>query len=205
MVTIDDWRELLVAWSEELIADEELREDLPEEVVRSGWLGYAPASDQQLQLAEQRLGISLPHSYRTFLQTTNGWRMTGYFVYRVRPVEEIDWYRTENTESIQETIQAYESVGPIPDAQYLVYGQDQRSPVYRAEYLLSALQISDVGDSAVYLLNPEIQTSTGEWEAWFFATWRPGASRYRSFWEMMQAEYRAYLELRRGKGNTTGV
>ncbi|HEY3110361.1 MAG TPA: hypothetical protein VGL23_16490 [Chloroflexota bacterium] len=39
-------------------------------------------------------------------------------------------------------------------------------------------------------------TPEGEWEAWFFANWYPGASRYRSFWELMQAEHASFLELR---------
>ena len=110
------------------------------------------------------------------------------------------WYRADHVESIQTIIQAYRSVGIIPDEEYLIYGEHQSGPAYRAEYLLSALQISDVGDSAVYLLNPEIRTDEGEWEAWFFATWIPGARRYRSFWEMMKAEYHAYLELRKDPG-----
>lgn len=56
--------------------------------------------------------------------------------------------------------------------------------------------ISAVGDSAVYLLNPEVRTPSGEWEAWFFANWNPGACRYRSFWEMMQRECQSFIDLR---------
>jgi hypothetical protein len=33
-----------------------------------------------------------------------------------------------------------------------------------------------------------VVTPDGEWEAWFFANWLPGANRYRSFWEMLQTE-----------------
>jgi hypothetical protein len=38
-------------------------------------------------------------------------------------------------------------------------------------------------------------TPDGEWEAWFFANWNPGANRYRSFREMMQAERANFLRL----------
>ena len=65
---------------------------------------------------------------------------------------------------------------------------------FRVEYLESALEVSEEGDSAVYLLNPEVVTADGEWEAWFFANWLPGASRYRSFTELMEAEYRTFHE-----------
>ncbi len=49
--------------------------------------------------------------------------------------------------------------------------------------------------SAIYLLNPQVVTEEGEWEAWFFANWLPGAARYRSFQEMMEAEYQDFLAL----------
>ena len=53
-------------------------------------------------------------------------------------------------------------------------------------------------DSAIYLLNPKVVTPDGEWEAWFFANWLPGAARYRSFVELMQAEYRSFRQLHEG-------
>ena len=118
-------------------------------------------------------------------------------MYRVRPVEEVDWYRVENSRGIQSIIESYSGSDPVSDEEYFDYSYDQRSPAYRPQYLLSVLQISDVGDSAVYLLNPEVRTAEGEWEAWFFASWRPGATRYRSFWEMMQEQYQDYRELRK--------
>src|SRR5258707_12268341 len=93
---VSDWRALLTDWSKELLTDEEVIEALPGDVIKSGWLGYDPVTEKQILLAEQRLATRLPHSYRTFLQTTNGWCMTGRFVYRVRPDREIDWYRDEH-------------------------------------------------------------------------------------------------------------
>lgn len=48
--------------------------------------------------------------------------------------------------------------------------------------------------SGLYLLNPRIVTAEGEWEAWFFAHWLPGANRYRSFWELMQGEYQNFVQ-----------
>ncbi len=58
------------------------------------------------------------------------------------------------------------------------------------------LEISDVGDSAIYLLNPQIVTADGEWQAWFFSNWNPGAVRHRSFQELMVAERNAFRYLR---------
>ena len=154
MATANDWHELLVAWSRALLSDPEVADEIPDDARRSGWLGFAGASELQIQASEKRLGVVLPHSYRTFLQASNGWRMPGYFISCVRSVESIDWYRTDHREEILSDIEASVALDPISDEEYFKYGDDQSSLTYRPEYLLSALQISDFGDASVYLLNP---------------------------------------------------
>ncbi len=54
----------------------------------------------------------------------------------------------------------------------------------------TAWQISSTEDGYVYLLNPLIIDHRNEWEAWDFGSKYPGAYRYRSFWDMMQAIYK---------------
>jgi hypothetical protein len=44
-------------------------------------------------------------------------------------------------------------------------------------------------DAAILLLNPKIVTDEGEWEAWYLDSKLPGAFRFRSFQELMQAQY----------------
>lgn len=72
----------------------------------------------------------------------------------------------------QDWVDAYtepaEDLPPLTDEQYLVYGDEQSTTDFRTEYLQTALEISANGDSAICLLNPEIVTPEGEWEAWFF-------------------------------------
>jgi len=199
MIEVDDWQELLADWNAQLLSDPDITAHIPQDVCQSGWLGYSGATEEQIQAAEARLDIELPASYRAFLKVTNGWHHTGYFIYRMRPVEEIEWYYTQNKESIDPIVDVYQAMGPIPDQDYFVYGDKQRSAVYRAEYLLSAIQISDIGDAAVYLLNPEVRTADREWEAWFFSSWVPGANRFPSFWQMMQWEHQNYKELKAEK------
>ena len=58
-------------------------------------------------------------------------------------------------------------------------------------HLQTVLEISDNGDG-IYLLNPELISDTGEWEAWFFASWNPGSDTYGSFSKMMQAKYQSW-------------
>ncbi len=85
---------------------------------------------------------------------------------------------------------------PVPDEDYFTYGKDQDAGTLRAEYLPGCLQVSEIGDMAVLLLNPAVQTAEGEWEAWFFAGWLPGARRYRSFYELMEGELETTRRLR---------
>jgi len=188
-----DWRPFLETWSRELI-EARAYPDLPPEVVASGWLGFPPATEEQLTRLETRLGATLPPSYRDFLKISNGWRQTGTSIWRMWSTEEIDWFRVRNAEWIEAYVDPIDGLGglSLTDEEYLVYGETQDSVRFRVEYLESALEVSDIGDSAIFLLNPKVVTPDGEWEAWFFGNWLPGANRYRSFAELMEAEYQSF-------------
>jgi hypothetical protein len=192
VVSEDDWRALLTRWSAELIAAGEAEgEPFPPEVAAAGWLGYPGATEAQLAAAEARLGARLPPSYRRFLAVTNGWRHTGTFIDRLWPAEEIAWFRERN----QDWIDAY----TVPAR------GDEHEPASFAAGLRAALEVSDVGDAAIYLLNPLVVGADGEWEAWFFANWVPGERRYPSFRALMQDEYGSFKRLaeqRRQRGRT---
>jgi len=83
----------------------------------------------------------------------------------------------------------------VSDDDYFVYGPEQDCCKFRIEYWRESLAISGWGDSAIYLLNPNVVTPEGEWEAWFFANWNPGAVRYRSFWDLMQSDLATIIKL----------
>lgn len=182
----DSWNVFLEAWAAAAVKK---TGDNPRPGPLSG-LGFPGASEAQLTAAEHRLGTRLPPSYRSFLECTNGLRQPQEFVGgsggHFWPAEELDWFRTRN----MEWIEAYNhDPYPVPDSLYNVYGDQQDCVHFRAEYLYDCLELSHDGDSAVYLLNPRIVTADGEWEAWSFANWHPGAVRYRSFAEMMRTQY----------------
>ncbi len=239
-----DWQHFLMRWSHELLESMgEERNQLPPEVIRSGWFGYPSATEEQIACAEARLEITqdlrtqpvlqrgngafslsnnaqnneisfqcvspitLPSSYREFLKVTNGWGPTTPFIYKLWSTEELQWFSVRRQGWVDAFVEQYANdyaplqepkihTPSIPDEEYLVYGEAQYCSTLRVEYLQTALEISDKGDSAIYLLNPQVITEDGEWEAWFFGDWLPGADRYRSFGEMMQAEYENFLELR---------
>jgi hypothetical protein len=105
-------------------------------------------------------------------------------------VESIDWFQKLDPQWVEAyTGPRLPSEPTVSDDKYFVYGSQQDPAYLRVEYLTTALQISPTGDSAVYLLNPRVVSEDGEWETWFFANWLPGATRYRSFVEMILKEY----------------
>jgi hypothetical protein len=188
-MTAFGWRPFVETWSQELI-EAGAYPALPAEVVESGWLGFPGATEDQLTLLETRLGVRLPPSYRDFLEVSNGWRQTGTSIWRMWSTDEIDWFRVRNRSWIDAylspfTFDELHEELVLTDEEYLVYGEAQDPVRYRDTYLESALEISETGDSAIYLLNPETVTPDGEWEAWLFANWLPGAKRHRSFAELM--------------------
>lgn len=194
-----EWKSFLTEYSRELLTNEKIRNRLRPEVVESGWLGYKPATEEEIVAAEARLGVRFPPSDRAFLHVTDGWRYMNTFVHRMWPTPGIAWFRQRNQEWIDAYVEPAKDDPRLPDDKYLVYGKAQDVSAIRPEYLPKALEISDTGDEAIILLNPEIVTPEGEWEAWFFANWLPGASRYRSFAELMQQERLDFLELQAGK------
>ncbi|HEU4321531.1 MAG TPA: SMI1/KNR4 family protein [Roseiflexaceae bacterium] len=194
---VQSWERLMRQWSQDMIEDDDFVSELvPDSVIATQWLGYPKATEAQIAAAEQRLGVQLPPSYRTFLQVTNGWRQIHCYIHRMWSTEEIEWFAVRNQAWIDIYLKYYAASPPISDQDYFVYGEQQYAPQFRPQYLSSALEISEVDDGTVYLLNPQVVTPDGEWEAWLFANWLPGAHRYRSFWEMMQSEHQNFLNTR---------
>lgn len=183
-----EWRELLSQWSADVLERREYRQELPAEVVKSGWLGYPGASEEAIAQAEARLGVQLPPSYKEFLRVSNGWRMTSPFIERVWSVEKIEWFAKRRPDWVNAWKTGLESVWPP--------GSHDPESDEEFRHLAATLEVSDVGDEAIYLLNPLVVSEIGEWEAWFFANWVPGAIRYASFWDLMVAEYQSFLRLR---------
>jgi hypothetical protein len=195
-----DWKTLLDGWEREIL--QYLREnenwrlhDRGSEAIERNSLRYPGADDAQIQALETRLGINLPPSYAAFLRETNGWIQIGMDVQdgRLYPTDEVGWFKDTNPDSLTNWVMGVflPSGGfpQVPDAVYFIYGSEQDCAALRTEYLATALAISEEAESAIYLLNPQVITPEGEWEAWLFGYHLPGAYRYRSFWDLMQAEY----------------
>ena len=149
----------------------------------------AGATEEQLLKAEMKLKAKLPPSYRTFLKASNGLKEASRAVPVLKSVEKLKWFGREHRDWVQAYTAPMQGMDlPLPAEQdYFNYTSEHRGS-FDITHLAHTLCISEVGDSAVLLLNPMVVWPDGEWEAWFFANWVPGAVRYRSFTEWMRHE-----------------
>src|SRR5215472_5834493 len=118
LMTLFNWQDLMTAWNQELLADEDIRADLPPAVFASGWLGYPGATEEQMIQLEERLGTPLPPSYREFVRFTNGWREAGYFIHQLWSTEEIEWHAVRHQDLIDAWLEGSDGPHPVPDEEY---------------------------------------------------------------------------------------
>ena len=144
-----------------------------------------PATKQAIAALEARIGRSLPPSYRSFLEASDGAAAFEDILPELLPTRDVRWFREQHQDWIDTWTR--EMPGDASDAAYFVYGDGQDSTSLRTRYLQGALQIGSAVDGAVYLLVPDVIDARGEWEAWLFANWLPGADRYPSFRELVEA------------------
>jgi len=133
---------------------------------------FNPCGEPQLKQTEERLEIALPASYRSFLKVSNGLNGASRAVPVLRPVEAC----AGSERNIGEWSGAYKSHPRVEsfDKEYFNY-QTVDVVDFEPDHLKNGLCISEVGDEAVVLLNPMVIWPDGEWEAWLFANWLPGA------------------------------
>jgi SMI1 / KNR4 family (SUKH-1) len=168
-----DWGPWLAQWSRDLLSYIDPRRyhgPVDKEMIASGWLGNPGATEDQITNLEARLGKSLPPSYRAFLKASNGFQQPGVLVPRLLTVDEIEWFRVKSLD----TIDMWRSNG--------------------LEDLTDALAISPFQED-VYLLNPRVVRADGEWEALNFNPGGASCDHHPSFWELMQAERKIFLDV----------
>lgn len=209
------WKELMECWNT-AIWDSRLFQEFPEEFSDEArttrWLGYPGATEEQIQAAERRLGTPLPPSYREFLKFSNGWSMLSWLVPRLPAVEEINWYRIQDPESLEscekyfDTMDEMDEDDMLPDDFELAEADpgfemvsshvttDEGIPIC-PQYLYAALDVGAgwEGYDVNFIVQPYRTTPEGDWEAWVLSYWNVTTERHRSFWDLMQAEYRSFL------------
>lgn len=190
-MNIEQWREFLQRWSDEWLSQEK---SLSSRMRKARWLGSRPVTEKQIAQLEKRIGYQLPPSYRNFLLTTNGWSHTTEFIERIRPAAKVDWLQNDDPALVDAwpDDDDQQPMDGLSSEEYFAY--DQRA-MFEVAHMRETLIIADpvAGDSMIYLLNPLVVAEDGEWEAWRFAHWIPGAERFSSFELLMRAERASFL------------
>ncbi|MEV6761411.1 SMI1/KNR4 family protein [Streptomyces sp. NPDC051105] len=196
--TMEEWRSLLVRWSQEWAdaqdgdTSEGERPARDEEPLRTRWLGFPPASEERIRALEERLGHRLPPSYRTFLAVTDGWRHAGGFVWLLAGTEQARWH--EDAAGLSE---------------YFPGELDEDSPpedVLLAGMWGRALQLDVESDAVYVLLDPGDVDGAGEWAVYSWAPWHGDQpTRYGSFGAFMAAMYRQFHSLAVSGSERTGT
>jgi hypothetical protein len=156
------------------------------------WRTFPPATDVEIEALERRFGVPFPPSYVSFLRATNGLSLASHPIWRFLPAGGVESFRKNHGEWVRTyaTVDDPSVEREPPDERYFSYADEVRA-FYHPKQLRHTILITGVGDSAVYLLNPQVVWPSGEWEAWFLANWNPGVERYRSFAEMIWELYGA--------------
>ncbi|MFE9457997.1 SMI1/KNR4 family protein [Streptomyces californicus] len=157
-LTVAQWRAFLGDFNARHINSDEVREAVAEqrqvisrERLEAGWAGAEPAGEEAIVAAEERLGVSLPLSYRNFLRVSDGWEDLGSVdLFRVG---EIGWF----TDLEAELVEAW-SDSPFADLLPLI---------------TRCLLIGDDngGSGCYWLLHADDTAESGEWTAY---EWWPG-------------------------------
>jgi SMI1/KNR4 family protein SUKH-1 len=197
----DQWKSLLRRLNSLIFESDRRRANLPPEFLSAGWCGLPPASHESVTEAEQRLGIRLPPSYKSFLSVTNGWYLFSSFIERLFSVHEIDWLRVLRPDDLA-LIQQYYKEDEITDKQYLDYDTPKNMEFLRHRYYPDCLLVGRgwTGEGEMILLNSKIVFPDGEWEAIFFADWLPGNKRYPSFRDLVEATIKTEEFMERSGG-----
>jgi len=187
-----EWKAYLQECSRQIIdVGEDSGPILPEESVRSGWLGYPGASGSAIRQAEKRLGVTLPPSLHAFYSASNGWRTVGCFIYEVLPLEKLGWIADLETNLWENAVSLEKHEA-----------NDERAHVRKWAYqggtrVIRSLVIAQDGHASTWLLDPGTVNDKGEWAGGRWSSWNPGMEWIAdSFEGLFRDEYETYLRLR---------
>jgi len=176
-----DWKPFLESYARIVLSDPDVRERIAAEspaAVTSQWLGFEGATEAEIAQIEEKIGARLPPSYRRFLATSNGWRFANYNVTDLLPVRRLGWFRDQYPDWI--TAWEDESEGPRDcEPEHRITGAE----------LGDMLVIAEASENdEIYLLNPHVRTEAGDWQALVFSDHLPGALRFQTFRDLLEAE-----------------
>ena len=140
-----------------------------QEQTQNKWLGNNPASENEIELTEKRLGIEFPIDFKHFLLITNGFSAPNDIEPTFEPIDKIDFLK--NIE--EQTIEAY-SIAGIENI---------------GNQLEKSILIGGINEEQYFLLIPP-NPKNENWKYWKFANWFPGEEEF----ENLESYFKNVLE-----------
>ncbi len=153
------WKDLLKHISKRAIRKSDF--DYEEKSISKSWLGFNPATKEEISNAEARLNMKLPKEYKDFLSATNGFYPFS-LTPTLHPVDRIDWLKNLDPELVEIWTDSMRDV----DKDFV-------------ESFSNSILIGGHQEEQQLLLIPS--TKGKNWECWFFASWSPGETKYPNF------------------------
>lgn len=151
------------------------KEIYPKEIIRSKWLGAAPASSDVIQAVEQKIGDRLPSDYREFLLSSNGFMMPSRMIPGLLPVEDIGRFK---------------DLQKIPVMMEILQEGVPGNPEVRLDDSIQISHPGEWGGELVFLVPP--QSKEERWQTCFFEASIQSWSLHPSFRHFME---RVYMDL----------
>jgi cell wall assembly regulator SMI1 len=136
----------------------------PETLVQQEWLGYKPATDDQIADAENRLALSLPEDYKEFLKLCNGFHAPNDVEPTFLSTDKIDYLERLD-----------------PD---LTKIWTETGNIEIGAELRRSIMVAGLSEEQYFLLLPP-KGNNIRWRYWKFASWIPGEQEYddlSSYW-----------------------
>lgn len=154
-----EWKDLLKHIS--TIAIKKANFDYEAKSISKNWLGFKPATKDEISNTETRLNIKLPKEYKDFLSATNGFSPFS-FTPTLHSVDKIDWLKNLDPQLVEIWTESMEDV----DKDFV-------------KSFSNSILIGGDQEEQQLLLIPS--TKSKNWECWFFASWSPGETKYPNF------------------------
>ncbi|MCP4052635.1 SMI1/KNR4 family protein [Mesoflavibacter sp. CH_XMU1422-2] len=133
--------------------------EFTQEQTENKWLGTKPASENEIQLTEKRLGIDFPTDFKQFMSITNGFSAPNDIEPTFEPINKIDFLKNIDSFIIEAySLNGIENIGIQLEKSIIVGGINQEQ---------------------YFLLIPPNSTNE-KWKYWKFANWHPGEEEHEN-------------------------
>ncbi|MFD4126365.1 SMI1/KNR4 family protein [Streptomyces globisporus] len=185
--TPEEWRVFLERYGElyvkvrageqelvDLLDDEQL-DALDQDERVEAWLGEAPARDEALAAAEERLGVRFPAGLRGFFLASDGWTRLDGWVDGVHRCDRVVWMRDS------------EAGGRVTEIYASIPGNEEVVELFRR-----SVEIARGED--YWLLDPTDVGPDGEWAAYEFTPKYGDTTKYPSFSALFHSGFESMEE-----------